>query len=77
MEQFRLQMAQMFREDRYWELGNQGSLPAGRARLDLEDETGFKERRGKRKRSPGKGHNISRARVSQTTCSCPRGAIEE
>ena len=24
--------------------GNQGSLPAGRARLDLEEETGFRER---------------------------------
>ena len=48
--------------------GNQGSLPAGKARLDLEEEIGFRETGGRREGALGRDQDTSRARVSRSTC---------
>lgn len=64
---YRLQMAQMSERMKCGSWGNQGSLPAGKARLDLEEETGFRETGRRREGTLGQGHSISTARVSRST----------
>lgn len=63
MVQQRPQLAPIFRGDQLGELGDQGGLPTGKARLDLEEEIGFRVTR--RESTSGRGHSTNKARVSR------------